>query len=867
MRQPLNRPAHGLGGESAEPDTKAIKPDQLPAYEAKYIMKALGRESLPTHPAYRPTCRRLISFMSHFLPIIRQCNVHSVCLAVLIASVAAGSACAEDRMHEGEAIYLTKCMQCHGKNGAGTSEYDSRLEGDLSIAELATLIHETMPADDPGTVSSDQAEAVATYVHDTFYSAVARARNQSVRVELARLTVDQYRRALADLICGFPPAPNWEGGQGLSGEYYSSREPQGLQSSVAARVDPTVDFDFGTEAPLPEISEPRTFSIRWEGSILAPESGEFEFIVRTEHALRLWINDNRQPAIDAWVKSGNDTEYRVSRHLIGGRIYPLRLEFTKAKQGVDDSQTQKVKPPSAPASIALLWRRPTGEPEVIPARYLSPKSAPESFVSTTPFPPDDRSYGWVRGTTISPAWDEATTHAALEAADYVGAHLNSLAGTRDDAINREVRLRLFCRNFVERAFRRPLDDNVAETYVNRQFAATDDLGTAVRRVVLLTLKSPRFLFREVGDDGPQYDVASRLSFGLWDSVPDRELLSAAQSGQLASDEELRGEAQRMLEDQRAKAKLHGFLLTWLNLDTPADLSKDPEAFPGFDAAVIADLRTSLGLFLDEVLASEAADWRQLLLDDGIYVNARLAKFYGIEWDGGADFAKVRLDDGKRAGVLSHPFVLARYAHYRESSPIHRGVLLARGVLGLSLRPPPQAFAPLPPELHPDLSTRERVTLQTSAAECMTCHRIINPLGFTLEQFDAAGRFRELDRGKPVDAAVVYQTGDSGSVKLEGARQLAEYLAGSAECRTAFTEQMFHHLVGQSVRAYGPETLRRLCQTFVENKFNIRKLAVEIMVASARTGRDTKPAGEVARQSGPDQSQLSDLRPAVDRSIQ
>ena len=107
-----------------------------------------------------------------------------------------------------------------------------------------------------------------------------------------------------------------------------------------------------------------------------------------------------------------------------------------------------------------------------------------------------------------------------------------------------------------------------------------------------------------------------------------------------------------------------------------------------------------------------------------------------------EFAKVEFDDGTRSGVLTHPYLMASLSDNRQSSPIHRGVLLARGVLGVSLRPPPVAVAPIAADLHPDLSTRERVTLQTKPKECMTCHGIINPLGFTLERFDAIGRIRD-----------------------------------------------------------------------------------------------------------------------------
>src|ERR1019366_6547921 len=120
-------------------------------------------------------------------------------------------------------------------------------------------------------------------------------------------------------------------------------------------------------------------------------------------------------------------------------------------------------------------------------------------------------------------------------------------------------------------------------------------------------------------------------------------------------------------------------------------------------------------------------------------------------------------------VLTHPFVLANYAYAATSSPIHRGVFLARNVLGVSLRPPPDAFTPLPPELHPDLSTRERITKQTRPKDCRSCHAIINPLGFTLEGFDAIGRLRDKENGKPIDASGSFVTRSGKTESFNGAR--------------------------------------------------------------------------------------------------
>src|SRR5262249_2635166 len=159
----------------------------------------------------------------------------------------------------------------------------------------------------------------------------------------------------------------------------------------------------------------------------------------------------------------------------------------------------------------------------------------------------------------------------------------------------------------------------------------------------------------------------------------------------------------------------------------------------------------------------------LLLADSLYLNGRLGQFYGADLPAGAPFQKVTLKQGPRAGVLSHPYLLATFAYTSTSSPIHRGVFVARSVLGVSLRPPPEAFTPLAPDLHPQLTTRERVILQTSPQSCQTCHGVINALGFPLENFDAAGRFRAMEKGRPIDATGSYRTRGGEAVRFAGLR--------------------------------------------------------------------------------------------------
>jgi mono/diheme cytochrome c family protein len=811
---------------------------------------------------------------------------------------------------DGAKLYRDQCARCHGDAGQGVKKkYDKPLAGDLAVPQLADLVQKTMPEDNPESLSEADAAAIAGYMHEKFYSAIARERTRPARVELSRLTVSQYRHAVADLIGGFRgTAYKWaDGGKGLKGEYFGDRA---YRTKMLDRLDAAVAFDFGTELPFtrPETKEPANpgrrgggdvkkaddpakkddgkpvdekkakeeaakkakeeaerkareeaqkheYSIRWSGSLLAPDTGEYTFVVKSDQAVKLWVNGG-QPIVNALVKSGNQTEYTAAVPLTGGRVYDLRLEFSKALQGVKDK-----KPKPTPAFVRLEWKPPHGAQEPIPARVLSPHPAPEQHVVAVSFPPDDKSMGWERGTAVSKEWDAATTEAALQASAYVVANADTFLGAappprnleaesgnpasvnldkkagRGPVTDREKKMRAFAAEFVQRAFRRPLTPEQKELYVDRQFAvAGSDLDAALRRVVLLALKSPRFLYREVNGAADDFDTAARLSFALWDSAPDEALRTAAAKGELKTPEQIRKHAERMLADPRAEAKLRGFLLHWLRLDQDRDLGKNEKLYPGFDAAAVADLRVSLELFLTDVLADPKADFRRLLTADEVYLNGRLAKWYGADLPADAPFQKVKLDPGKRAGVLTHPYLLSAFAYADHSSPIHRGVFLAKGVLGVALQPPQEAFSPLAPSLHPTLTTRERVALQTKGANCQTCHAVINPLGFSLEGFDAIGKLRSTDNNKPVDTKGEYLTRSGERKAFDGAAELSKFLAASPEAHEAFAEQMFHHLIQQPVRAYGSKRDEELRDSFVKSGYNIRTLAADIATTAALSGR-------------------------------
>jgi hypothetical protein len=783
-------------------------------------------------------------------------------VAMLVGVVVSlgGQLQAEVKEHPGAAIYRNLCAECHGDKGQGVDEkYDEPLHGNRSIEALAKRIARTMPEDNVGACVGDDAQNVAAYIHEAFYSPQAQARLKPPEFDLSRLTIAQYRTSVADLIGRFRSGTNPSPGEkrGLKARYrgrfpmpYGPQLPRDLSDAqeaererkervVIERIEPRIAFQFGAGSPDPFKMRPAEFNLRWEGSLLAPETGVYEFIVKSENGVRLWVNDPKKPIIDAWVATGAEVrEEKKSLFLLGGRTYPFSVEHFKFQ---DKS-----------ASIEVRWKPPHGIEEVIPESQFLPQSSSVGMAVKTAFPADDRSVGYERGTGVSKEWDQATTAAALEVVEHVEESLDEFTGTKANAPVRLERLKQVARRFAEGAFRRPLSDQDYQHFVERQFATAKSPEIGVKRVVLYTLKSPRFLYPEIPDhERPDaYDVAARLALSLWDSIPDQKLLQAAAEGKLQTRQQIAAQASRMIGDPRTKAKLRGFFHHWLELERAESMSKDPKAFPGFDAEVLASLRTSLELFLDQVVWSEGSDYRELLQADYLLLDHRLAKLYG-KGDVGDGFQRVDFDPKERAGVVTHPYLLAAFAYSKQTSPIHRGVFLTRNIVGMSLKPPPNAVAFEDSKFDPSLTMREKVTELTKNVSCMGCHATINPLGFTLENYDAIGRWRTKDNNKPVNAVSDFATDEGQTLRLTGARDIVKFAAENPAGHRAFIHQLFHHTVKQEVGVCGPDALEDLRQSFASSGFHVRKLLAEIATLAAARGLPDAAPKVAGQSSSPD----------------
>ncbi len=751
----------------------------------------------------------------------------------LLCTVIAGSVLANEE--QGLLLFKEHCSSCHGLHGEGSEAYPDPLLGNLSINQLAHYIDKTMPDGDPSQVTGKKADLIAKTIHSAFYSIIAQEKNKPQRLDLSRLTVRQMQESLADIIGSFRNASsNSDQLKGLRGEYFDSRTFS-KKSLVSERIDPRIAFSFGTESPIPEQIQDDRFSIRWAGSVIPSETGRYEFIVRTDQAVRVFVNeeDSNKPLIDATVKSGDEREYRAILTLLGGRSVPIRVEFSKGRQGVA-KQAQDEQ--DAQAFIELLWRPPNGVAEVIPERCLSQATSPEVYVLPTPFPPDDASLGYERGSQVSQEWLAAATAAAIDTADYCLEHAEELAHIERSAPDRKKKLEDFASLFAKKAFRRPLSEELHTQIISNSFSTAPNLDAALRLSLLRVLTSPSFLYLEVHSEKKMlssFDKANRLSFGLWDSVPDTILESAAQNDKIATEKQIRQQAHRMLKDNRAKSKVLDFLLKWLNIQNDPELVKDKKQYSDFSRKTAAAMRTSLLLGLDDIVWGEESDFRRLFTDDTVFVDGTLAPLFGIPLRKNALFQPVQLDDGRRAGIITHPYVMSVLSYADSTSPIHRGVFLARGVLGNVLKPPTDAVAPLPNSIQPDLTTRDRVAFQTRAAVCQTCHTMINPLGFALEEYDAIGRFRATEmcngQNKTINAEGSYQPRTGKQARFNGGRELGQYLASSRDVTETFVQNLFHALAKQPIRAWGKNALEQLTDCFISKNYSIRELIVEIAV--------------------------------------
>jgi hypothetical protein len=407
----------------------------------------------------------------------------------------------------------------------------------------------------------------------------------------------------------------------------------------------------------------------------------------------------------------------------------------------------------------------------------------------------------------------------------------------------------YLESFGARAFRRPLEPVELEL-LTALFARgaelvpdEDPFVAGVRLTLEAMLQSPPFLYRSelaaATDErglialGP-WEIASRLSYALWNSMPDDTLFAAAASGALETPQGIAGEADRMVSDPRARPVLRSFFDQLYDADQYLNLTaKSTTAYPDFDPSLGADMRLELGKFADHVVFEEGGGVRELLTSTTTFVSPGLAAIYGVATEAlpAADadgFSQVSLDPTERSGLLTRLGFLAWRGKQVEPDSIHRGVFVVRKILCQPLGPPPDAA--MGAQLGGEETNRQRIEALTGAGTCgASCHgTFINPAGFALERYGAIGEYRTEAEGQAVDSAATYPFTD-GVQSYQDAIQFSALLGDSRQVHACAAAFWVEFLLGRSRAAEDDALVARLVEESLSGGSILR--IVESLLAS------------------------------------
>ncbi len=412
----------------------------------------------------------------------------------------------------------------------------------------------------------------------------------------------------------------------------------------------------------------------------------------------------------------------------------------------------------------------------------------------------------------------------------------------------------FVTEFGLKAFRRPLSTEEVSRYsaLLASEITGGDFDQGLRLSITAMLVSPSFLYRsEVGEDQGDgtfvltpFEIASTLSYLYWGTMPDAALFAAAGKGELSTPEQLKAQAERMLDDARARDQLTDFATQWLRTDGVLGSNKDSSIYPMFTDSVRESLMEEQSRFFADIAFDKQGTFGDLFNADYVFANAELAGFYGLPAAGGAEFARVSVSESSgRGGILGLGAVLASHAHSNESSPIKRGLFVRDRLLCQELPAPPANLDTTPPGLDPTLTTRDRFAKHTADPACISCHQFIDGVGFGLEGFDGIGRKREVENGIPIDTSgelLGLESLSSQAVEtFNGARELGAMLSDSPNAQACLSLQYYRFARGYSETPSDSCSVDRLRKQFESESLTIKQLLIAITSLKSLTVRSGK----------------------------
>ncbi len=410
----------------------------------------------------------------------------------------------------------------------------------------------------------------------------------------------------------------------------------------------------------------------------------------------------------------------------------------------------------------------------------------------------------------------------------------------------ETRARAFIASFGPKAHRRPLSGAEANTYLEifrtgqTAYSGMRAFESGLRLLVEALLQSPHFLYRIEGNGGRTpggvrldgYDVASRLSYTLWNTMPDGPLFEAAASGKLSQPAGIAEQARRMLSDARARSVMLRFHAQLFERDRLNQVSPSRARFSEIGDHFAENAGREADLFVGYQVLEQNGGYKDLMSSSETFVNAELARVYGLQGEFTSDFSKVSLDPSQRRGILTQVAFLASHSTSVDPDPIHRGVFVARRLLCEKLSAPPGMVPPLPASN--GRTNRETVQDHTEApgSVCATCHKwIINPLGFPFESYDAIGHFRTEDNGHPLNTASTASIDDKAAPVKDGV-ELAELIATSPQAHACYAQHWLEYAYGRPLTPRDQPLVGELGGKSAAGQLSVKELVVALLEAPA-----------------------------------
>lgn len=718
-------------------------------------------------------------------------------------------------------LIVNYCLDCHDDAGAVG---DVSLEGFASLRDvrdgrplwlrvLGQLRAESMPPEDGDQPSSDERQMLIDWLDRALNEVDCSGPVNPGRVTLRRLNRHEYRNTVRDLLgLDYEPATDFPAddvGYGFDNIGDVLSLPPLLMEKYLAAAE-QISQSVIVAPAWPPRWQHHIGATDWQGHGSPGDGGQRTLASNGEAFVELEFPaaGRYQVRVTAGGDQAGDEPVRIS----------VRVDGREAHQHAVRARRDAAEVHSSRIAVAAGRHR-------VGVAFVNDFYRP----ATGNQPAEDRNLHLVGVEVRGPLSDDADQLPATHQAIFVA--------RPDDQVTELAAARQILERLATRAFRRPVRPSEVDRLL-RLVELADNQGDSFEVGVQLALQailvSPHFLFRvemdpEEGEDVRQlndFELATRLSYFLWSSMPDDELFAVAERGALREAGELERQVRRMLGNPKSDAFIENFAGQWLQLRSLDDRTFDAQRFPEFDRELLASMRTETTRFFAAIVREDLSLLR-LLDADFTYVNERLARHYGLAGVEGETFQRVSLLGTPRAGILTHASILAVTSNPTRTSPVKRGKFVLENLLASPPPPAPEDVPALEDEGRQLSGTlREQMVQHRTNPSCASCHQLMDPIGFALENFDAVGRFRTHDQGLPIDASGELPSGES----FVGATQLRDLLLREKrdDLLKCMAEKTLVYALGRGLEYYDQCAVRQITQGLAEDEYRFSRLVLEVV---------------------------------------